>query len=469
VKNEKNERQDPRAVVRIQELERQLGIVSEENAKLQQKILNIEEKYDLYIEGILKVARDMFKVIEIGKNQRITEDIVIQVYTALSSFDNSIKISSPRNKTEAELDYVLISRDLASLKDETQLCALLQALRWKLTRTLRASRKLNLSYFIEFNILGTSKPQKPILDYLLGSTARVKEFTVKLLNVMTSESLPRDYLLCKANITSLLLSILFNEKQDTPLRQGTLGVIQKLSLKKSAQLDMIRLDVLDWLLKLLKSSAEISTYTLEYSTALLMNLSLRTLGKEKLCKSPNEVMTVLSKFMVSENNQVRTYVNGTLYSVLTKKQMKDAAMKIGLEKKLKGIKPKVDENIRRQIDFILEQMKQEENNCPTDEGEEEQEDVESEGDEEEEIGEFEDMDDLIMINGVLTGDNLLQQKYSILQKKMSPRQVEVENKKVTEKFIRKNEPKGSKVVPVKDEDYSKVFGANDRIPRTPAN
>jgi hypothetical protein len=52
---------------------------------------------------------------------------------------------------------------------------------------------------------------------------------------------------------------------------------------------------------------------------------------------------------------------------------------------------------------------------------------------------------------------------------MSPRQVEVENKKVTEKFIRKNEPKGSKVVPVKDEDYSKVFGANDRIPRTPAN
>lgn len=63
---------------------------------------------------------------------------------------------------------------------------------------------------------------------------------------------------------------------------------------------------------------------MEYATALLMNLSLRNRGKdecEKLTQSVN-ILKVLSDMMEHENLQVRTHVNGTLYSILTRPNLK---------------------------------------------------------------------------------------------------------------------------------------------------
>ena len=84
-----------------------------------------------------------------------------------------------------------------------------------------------------------------LIDNLLASSRRVKEYTIRLLNVITSEKNGRIYLLQKDNIIGLLVSILYSEKQDNLLRQNSLGVLQKLSLKRSAQLEMIKLEVLE--------------------------------------------------------------------------------------------------------------------------------------------------------------------------------------------------------------------------------
>lgn len=71
-----------------------------------------------------------------------------------------------------------------------------------------------------------------------------------------------------------------------------------------------------------------SDYSLEYATALLMNLSLRSKGKSK-CEKLNEMgyslIKVLSDLMEHDNLQVRTHVNGTLYSVLTRQSLKNEA------------------------------------------------------------------------------------------------------------------------------------------------
>jgi LisH domain-containing protein ARMC9 len=62
---------------------------------------------------------------------------------------------------------------------------------------------------------------------------------------------------------------------------------------------------------------------LEYTTALLMNLSLRTEGKNKCEEMPkNIVLQVLSDLIEHDNMVVRTHVNGTLYSILTRKSLK---------------------------------------------------------------------------------------------------------------------------------------------------
>ena len=50
---------------------------------------------------------------------------------------------------------------------------------------------------------------------------------------------------------------------------------------------MIQLDMIKWISNVLHNEAEqLSDYSIEYATALLMNLSLRSSGKDK-CEDPD--------------------------------------------------------------------------------------------------------------------------------------------------------------------------------------
>ncbi|OMJ70019.1 hypothetical protein SteCoe_32107 [Stentor coeruleus] len=471
---------DKQLMTQIRALESQLAQMNSENLELQQKFTKLEHRYEEYTSEIISVAKDLFKMLEQTRMDKpVSEQMFMQAYTMLCKYDKTLIVNQPVEVYDGKpvvLNFTSIIKDMRSLQDDIQICALLQALRWRLTRTPRSIHKENLEFFIRFNILCTQKPHDSLLDNLLSSTRRVKEYTIRFLNVISSEKSGRVYLLQKGNLVNLLISILYSEKQDNLLRQNTLGVLQKLSLKRTAQLEMIKLDILDWLMKILKNDINnIADYTLEYATALLMNLSLRTLGKDKLSKHANDVISMLSKFIGHENNQVRTYINGTLYSILTRKAIKDAANKAGMEKKLKVLRNKSEENIKRQINFILEQLKQEENDAPTDDEAEEEidEPIES-GSEDEEIPEDEDMDDIIDNPNILTGENLLKERYdkNKIPITTSSRKDLEESKNPKPLSARRIDPEkkvsNSKVVPANiTNDYSKLFGSRDKIPRTP--
>lgn len=85
--------------------------------------------------------------------------------------------------------------------------------------------------------------------------------------------------------------------------------------------------MIPWIIERLASEQhELSEYSLEYTTALLMNLSLRVAGKNKCEEMPrNAVLKVLSDLIEHENMVVRTHVNGTLYSILTRVKLKQQA------------------------------------------------------------------------------------------------------------------------------------------------
>lgn len=88
---------------------------------------------------------------------------------------------------------------------------------------------------------------------------------------------------------------------------------------------------------------------MEYATALLMNLSLRNRGKdecEKLTQSVN-ILKVLSDMMEHENLQVRTHVNGTLYSILTRPNLKQQANALGMMDMLMYLMKSSDEQMQR--------------------------------------------------------------------------------------------------------------------------
>jgi hypothetical protein len=454
---------DSKLVAQIQNLEKQLAAVNNENEKLRQRINRVENNYEEYAEDVLKISKEMFDMLEsVRLGEKLDEDRLNRVFDALKKHDRELKRAQGGGPPDVlvQLNYAIIIKDLSTLQDDLKVCALLQAMRWRLTRTRRAEQKENLENFLKFNVLCTQKPHDSLLDQLLSSTRRVKEYSMRFLNVLSSDKAGRLYVLQKENIVNLLVNVIYSEKQDTGLRQNTLGVLQKLSLKKQAQVEMIQLDMLDWLLKVLKGTDEISDYTLEYAAALLMNLSLRTIGKEKLCRSPSEVITILLKFISHENNQVRTYINGTLYSILSKKPLKDAAVRQGIEKKLKQIILKSDENIKRQINFIIEQLNQRENDCETDEGEEEIEEI-PDSSSESDPDEFEDLDDLINSPHILTGEALFQEKY---QKPKSKRAEEV---KAPITLSSKRQEPDRKKVKKENPEYSQGFSSRDKIPRTP--
>ena len=82
---------------------------------------------------------------------------------------------------------------------------------------------------------------------------------------------------------------------------------------------MIDLNVIKWIVDTIRDELDTLTdYSLEYATALLMNLSLRPQGKFHCAQELPDFLLILSDLLESENLQVRTHVNGTLYSVLTR-------------------------------------------------------------------------------------------------------------------------------------------------------
>lgn len=96
-----------------------------------------------------------------------------------------------------------------------------------------------------------------------------------------------------------------------------LGVVERLSLRHRAQNIMLQMGVVDWICNALKEFEGLKEYTLEYLTALLMNLALRTEGRKRCEVWKAELLITLKALLDSEGEQMKTYVYGTLYSLFT--------------------------------------------------------------------------------------------------------------------------------------------------------
>lgn len=188
---------------------------------------------------------------------------------------------------------------------------------------------------------------------------------------------------------------------------------------------MIQLDLIKWISAVLRNEADqLTDYSIEYATALLMNLSLRDAGKDK-CEEPDiQLLNVLNDLVEHENLQVRTYVNGTLYSIFTRKKLREEAKELGMPEVLQYLMEQSDEQFRRQIQYILEQLNSKNDDVEggehkdgaqsinANEGEDdiddEEEDDEDDYDEEEMFdAEDEEFNDIIDEQGAVVGEKFL--------------------------------------------------------------
>ncbi|RXN25590.1 lisH domain-containing ARMC9 [Labeo rohita] len=255
------------------------------------------------------------------------------------------------------LDYEKLKKDLVNGSDRLK-ALLLQSLRWRLTRSLHGEqRDTVLQAFISNDLLDRySSKQKTVLHLMRSKNETVRQYMARLINAFASLCDGRMYLSQIPSLLRFLLDCLKTEEKESVTRENVLAALQKLSLRRAQQSAMIRDGLIGWLVKELHDSDCLSDYTLEYAISLLMNLCLRTQGKKKCAEEAKHVLKVLTELLGHENHEIRYYVNGALYSILSMPEIREEAKQMSMEEILRCYSKEENPELNRQIEFIIKQL-----------------------------------------------------------------------------------------------------------------
>jgi len=80
---------------------------------------------------------------------------------------------------------------------------------------------------------------------------------------------------------------------------------------------MISFGIIPMIFKILRNESEsLHEITIQYLMGLIMNLAVRKESIINFEKHKSEILPILLKFIDSDDNQIKGYVNGTLYVLL---------------------------------------------------------------------------------------------------------------------------------------------------------
>ncbi|XP_061739288.1 lisH domain-containing protein ARMC9 isoform X4 [Nerophis ophidion] len=279
------------------------------------------------------------------------------------------------------LDYVKLKKDLHRGTDRLR-SLLLQALRWRLTRSLPGEqRDAVLQAYISNDLLErNSTEQKTVLHLLTSKNEIVRQYMARLINAISSIADGRVYLSQIPYIPKILIKTLSTEAKDSLTRENVLVSLQKLSLRKNQQLAMIENNLIGWLVDELDDTDSLSDDTLEYSAALLMNLCLRSKGIKKCAENAQHVLKVLTDLLGHDNDEIHKYVNGALYNILSNPSVRQEAKEMSVEEILSCYRKEDNPALYRQIGFVIKQLNSAEGQ-ESDDDEDEDENDEHENDE----------------------------------------------------------------------------------------
>ncbi|XP_056304173.1 lisH domain-containing protein ARMC9 isoform X1 [Danio aesculapii] len=310
------------------------------------------------------------------------------------------------------LDYEKLKKDLLNGSDRLK-ALLLQALRWRLTRSLHGEqRDTVLQAFISNDLLERySNKQKTVLHLIKCKNEIVRQYAARLINAFASLCDGRLYLSQIPALLPFLLDCLKTEEKESVTRENVLAALQKLSLRRAQQSAMIRDGLIGWLVKELNDSDCLSDYTLEYAISLLMNLCLRTEGKKRCAEEAKYVLKVLTELLGHENHEIRYYVNGALYSILSVPEIREEAKQMSMEEILRCYNKEENPELNRQIEFIIKQLNSA--NIPEQEPESDDEEDEDDDDDEEDVMEADlDKEEVLQPQPKeLSGESLLTTEY----------------------------------------------------------
>nr|XP_031533726.1 lisH domain-containing protein ARMC9 isoform X2 [Vicugna pacos] len=380
--------------------------------QLHQQLVEAERRSMTYLKRYNKIQADYHNLI--GVTAELVDSLEATVSGKMASTMLRASLAPVKLKDVPllpSLDYEKLKKDLILGSDRLK-AFLLQALRWRLTTSHPGEqRETVLQAYISNDLLDCqSRSQRSVLQLLHSKSEVVRQYTARLINAFASLAEGRLYLAQSTKVLRMLEERLKEEDKDAITRENVLGALQKFSLRRALQTAMIQDGLIFWLIDILKEPDCLSDYTLEYSVALLMNLCLRSAGKNMCAKVAGLVLKVLSDLLGHENHEIQPYVNGALYSILSIPSIREEARAMGMEDILRCFIKEGNAEMIRQIEFIIKQLNSEE----LVDGVLESDDDEDEDDEEDHDTMEADLDKDEVIQpqlGELSGEKLLTTEY----------------------------------------------------------
>ncbi|KAJ9591199.1 hypothetical protein L9F63_002270 [Diploptera punctata] len=325
-----------------------------------------------------------------------------------------------------DLDFRKIKQHLASGSVKTKLL-LFQALRWRITRSSSEDRDNVVGSYFRHDLLSLHHSnlqcsQLPLLEHFCPAHAAtphpLQQVAARLVNTLASLRCGRDYLCSSGcDVLRVLVPCLRGDrgiKIDSITADMILATLQKLSLRRNQRIGMIEVGLVEWLIQRLSADAiTMKAYTLEYSTALLMNLCLHRRAKERCVPLAKTVLKLLTALLGTEITQAVPYVNGTLYSLLAHPQLNHEAKRMGLCSVLEYYLKHSEGEMSKQLEYILKLHR---GDCqPDHSATSDEENADDDAEEVDLLEEELDNDDPVRsLHGELCGDQLLYQQYRLV-------------------------------------------------------
>lgn len=211
-------------------------------------------------------------------------------------------------------------------------------------------------------------------EIIAAGDAIVSELSLAVLAVCACEAVGRKEIeqaeTEKPGCIAALVLVLQRSTVGSPVHIQCLAVLQRLSLRRKLQSDMITLGAVDWVLQTLRcircpdpadygcigDEPGSPDFSLEFASALLMNLTLRSSGRRRCIELG--AYEILLPLIEHPNPQVRTHVNGSLYSLLGVASFRANAHQQNAEPTLKAalMRAEGDNLLRRQLEYLLTQL-----------------------------------------------------------------------------------------------------------------
>ncbi|CAF0879503.1 unnamed protein product [Brachionus calyciflorus] len=329
---------------------------------------------------------------------------------------------SDLKKTSTPLDFLKIKHDLIHQNEKRQI-TLLQALRWRLTKSESTEhRQKILTSYIQADLFNfrNEKMQNSIIDLLKSPNDIIKQFMARLINTFASLNYGRSYLASSSDLVKNMIFVLRHEKDDSYTRKNLLAALQKLSLRHNLHILMINENAVDYLINLLEDNESLSDYSLEYAVALFMNLTLKKQGKFKCVKDHRRILKVLTDLLANCSIEAQNYINGALYSILTVPEIRRYAKEINLADEIKNYTSDADEYVNKQREVIINKINQDDSIVEPDENDDEDDDEDDEEDGDVMERELDVGETIFKQTEEIIGENLLLKYYSIINQGNEP-------------------------------------------------